>query len=133
MKTLTEFKKWGDFDFLDVDKYVYYTILQAVSEAVGKDNDKVREAVQVAIAAYKYGEGTCTMTAGDEGLLILKRSLTKKATNIWHADEPKPDRRVLAITAGDRAVVYYVYPNHWEELKKDVVKWCYIDDLLALE
>ena len=133
MKTILEFKKWRDYDFLNVDRYVYDTILQAVSEAAGKDNDKYREMVKVAIAAYKYGEGTCTMNAGDEGILILKRSLTKKATNVWHTNEPKPDSHILAITVGDGAVVYYVYRNHWDELKKDVVKWCYIDDLLALE
>ena len=62
------------------------------------------------------------------------KTLTEFGTSpIWHTNEPKPDSRILAITAGDRAVVYYVYRNHWDELKKDVVKWCYIDDLLALE
>lgn len=51
---------------------------------------------------------------------------------IWHTDEPEHDHRILAIVAGDRAVVYYVYRNHWDELKRDVVQWCYINDLLKM-
>lgn len=130
MKTFFTFKDWRDFDFRDVDKYVYETILQAVSEAVGEDNDKYREIVQVVIAAYRYGKDSSLIFSDGKETVIAKKELTKEASPLWHTEEPEPDRRVLAITAGDRAVVYYVYPNHWEELKKDVVKWCYIDDLL---
>jgi hypothetical protein len=76
--TSLKFKDWRDFDSRDVDKYVYNTILQAVSEAAGDDNNRHREMVKVAIAAYKYGEGACVMSAGDEETIIVKRSLVKE-------------------------------------------------------
>ncbi len=56
-----------------------------------------------------------------------------KRRMIWHTEEPEPDRRILAIIAEDRAVVYYVYRNHWNGIKRDVVQWCYIDDLLKIK
>lgn len=51
---------------------------------------------------------------------------------IWHNSSVVPDADTLVLTQvkGQRFVVYFAYKGHWSEIGKDVIKWCYIKDIM---